>query len=41
MAKQMKEERKDVIGARYVKDEHGDMKVEEAYSNAEMEEMFW
>ncbi len=29
MAKQMKEERKDVIGARYVKDEHGNIKVEE------------
>ncbi len=27
MAKQMKEERNDVIGARYVKDEHGDIKV--------------
>ncbi len=30
MAKQMKEERKDVIGTRYVKDEHGEIKVEEA-----------
>ncbi len=30
IAKQMKEERKDVIGARYVKDEHGNIKVEEA-----------
>ncbi len=30
MAKQMKEERKDVTGARYVKDEHGNIKVEEA-----------
>ncbi len=30
MAKQMKEERKDVIGARCVKDEHGYIKVEEA-----------
>ncbi len=30
MAKQMKEERKDVIGARYVKDEHGNIKVKEA-----------
>ncbi len=30
MAKQMKEERKDVIGARYVKDEHDNIKVEEA-----------
>ncbi len=29
MAKQMKEERKDVIGTRYVKHEHGDIKVEE------------
>ncbi len=26
MAKQMKEERKDVIGARYVEDEHGNIK---------------
>ncbi len=30
MAKQMKEERKDVISARYVKDEHGNITVEEA-----------
>ncbi len=30
MAKQMKEERKDVIGARYVKGEHGDIELEEA-----------
>ncbi len=30
MAKWSKEERKDVIGARYVKDEHGNIKVEEA-----------
>ncbi len=30
MAKQMKEERKDVIGARYIQDEHGNIKVEEA-----------
>ncbi len=30
MAKQMKEERKDVTGARYVKDEHGNIKVGEA-----------
>ncbi len=30
MAKQMRKERKDVIGARYVKDEHGNIKVEEA-----------
>ncbi len=29
MAKQMKEERRDVIGSRYVKDEHGNIKVEE------------
>ncbi len=31
MAKQMKEERKDVFGARYVKGEHGNIKVEEAH----------
>ncbi len=31
MAKQMKDEKKDVIGARYVKDEHGNIKVEEAH----------
>ncbi len=30
MAKQMKEERKVVLGARYVKDEHDNIKVEEA-----------
>ncbi len=30
MAKQMKEERKNVIRARYVTDEHGNIKVEEA-----------
>ncbi len=30
MAKQMKEERKDVISARYVKDEHGNIKMGEA-----------
>ncbi len=30
MAKQTKKERKDVIGARYVKDKHGNIKVEEA-----------
>ncbi len=30
MTKQIKGERKDVIGARYVKDEHGNIKVEEA-----------
>ncbi len=30
MAKQMKEERKDVIGARYVKDKYGNITVEEA-----------
>ncbi len=30
IAKQMKEERKDVIGTRYVRDEHGNIKVEEA-----------
>ncbi len=30
MAKQMKEERNPVIGARYVNDEHGNIKVEEA-----------
>ncbi len=30
LAKQMKEERKDVIGVRYVKNEHGNIKVEEA-----------
>ncbi len=30
MAKQTKEERKDVINAKYAKDEHGNIKVEEA-----------
>ncbi len=30
MAKQMRKDRKDSIGARYVKDEHGIIKVEEA-----------
>ncbi len=30
IAKQMKKERKDVIGARYVNDEHGNIKMEEA-----------
>ncbi len=39
MAKQMKEERKDVSGVRYVKDEHGNIKVEEADINTKMEEI--